>query len=69
MDKLPEITINGQSLSAGEVKVLNVALQRFLGDLTVRKYPLGADETGAILVKSYKKQLNAINEKIMLNIE
>lgn len=61
----PVIFINGQRLSCGESMALHVAIQNYISDLTSEKYPLGNDQHGKSITKSYLRHLGTINQKMM----
>ena len=61
--KEPEMTIEGQRLSEGEVMTLRVALASFVLELQ-RKDALGADEHGRGMVAGYTKCAQSVTAKM-----
>jgi hypothetical protein len=66
--KEPYIIINGQRLSVGEAMALRVAVQNYIGTLRDSEYPLGNDEHGKLMTKSYLRHLGTINEKMLSGV-
>ncbi len=62
----PVIVINGQTLSVGEAMSVRVAVGAYQMEMT-RPGALGEDAHGKAMVESYRRNLNSVTEKIMLN--